>query len=333
MRDAAERDASLALRSGRGNRLHKAIRWYRTNDRLHTGDAVTMAADAHDAYLADRMAGKDALLVCDTWEMADALNMRLHDTLTVEGPTAQAARGQTIRVGDLIISRHNDPRIRVDAAPGADREAEQVRNGNRWRVVVIDERTNRIAAERLTDKARGFFDSDFLLEHVTLGYAVTVHAAQGVTAHSARAVIGESASRAMAYVAMSRGRDTNHAYIYTRVDGEADHEHQHLLDDGEVHQLRRGSKYSAAQYFRMTLANDERPRTMHAEAEHTDRALLPDIVGRLLDHHDARRAARHQAWREQAAAQRAFYERYHRLAADIGRVAERGTDRGYGLEL
>lgn len=38
---------------------------------------------------ADRQAGKDALLVCDTWEMADALNRRLHNSLTTDGPTAQ----------------------------------------------------------------------------------------------------------------------------------------------------------------------------------------------------------------------------------------------------
>jgi hypothetical protein len=100
-----------------------------------------------------------------------------------------------------------------------------------------------------------------------------------------------------------------------------------------VHELRRGTKYAAAHYFRMILANDERPRTMHAEAEHTDRQLLPDIIGRLLDRHDARRAARRQTWRDHTAAQRAFYQRYQRLAADIGRAAERGMDRGYGLEL
>jgi hypothetical protein len=81
------------------------------------------------------------------------------------------------------------------------------------------------------------------------------------------------------------------------------------------------------------VPNDERPRTMHAEAEHTDRQLLPDIIGRLLDRHDARRAARRQTWRDHTAAQRAFYQRYQRLAADIGRAAERGMDRGYGLEL
>ena len=60
----------------------------------------------------------------------------------------------------------------------------------------------------------------------------------------------------------------------------------------------------------------------------------PAVFGRqLLDRHDARRAARRQDWREHTAAQRAFYARYQRLAADIGRAAERGKSRGYGLEL
>jgi hypothetical protein len=38
-----------------------------------------MAQDALNAYQADVVAGKDALLVCDTKEMADALNRRIHD--------------------------------------------------------------------------------------------------------------------------------------------------------------------------------------------------------------------------------------------------------------
>lgn len=158
-----------------------------------------------------------------------------------------------------------------------------------------------------------------------------MRAAQGVTADTAHAVIAESASWSMAYVAMSRGPDTNHAYIYTHFSGEADHEHTTPIVDAHV--LRRGTKYAAAHYFRMILANDERPLTMRAEAEGTERELLPDIIGRLLDRHDARRAARHQDWREHTAAQRAFSERYERLAAGIGRAAERGMERGNGLEL
>jgi hypothetical protein len=96
--------------------------------------------------------------------------------------------------------------------------------------------------------------------------------------------------------------------------------------------MQRGTKYSAAHYFRMIMTNDERPRTMHAEAERTDRELLPDIIGRLLNRHDARRAARRQTWREHITAERAFHQRYEHLAADIRRAAERGMDRGYGLE-
>jgi conjugative relaxase-like TrwC/TraI family protein len=335
MRDPEERDASLALRAAHGNRLRRAVGWYRTHDRLDTGDQIAMATDAQAACLADRAGGKDALLICDTWELADALNLRLHDALTVEGPSVHAGRDQQIRKGDIIISRRNDATVDVRPGPRHQRgeNVGEVRNGNRWRVAGLDVVTGRVAAERLTDKARAVFENDYVRQHITLGYAATVHSAQGVTADTTHAVVGESTSRAMAYVAMSRGRERNDIYIYSRAAGEADHEHRHLLDDGEIHQMRRGNKYAAAHYLRMILANDDRPRTMHAEAEHTDRELLPDIVAQLLERHETRRTERRQTWREHTAAQRAFYERYQRLAADIGRAAERGMDRGYGLEL
>ena len=95
-----------------------------------------MAADAHAAYLADRAAGNDALLIADTWEVADALNHRLHSALTVEGPAVHADRNQQIRKGDIIISRRNDATVDVRPGPGYQRGARvsQVRNGNRWRV-------------------------------------------------------------------------------------------------------------------------------------------------------------------------------------------------------
>ena len=88
--------------------------WYPTQDRLHTGDPIAMADDALTAYRADVAAGRDALLVCDTKEMADALNQRLHDeTIDADAPTVTAARGHRIGVGDLIISRRNDPTLGV----------------------------------------------------------------------------------------------------------------------------------------------------------------------------------------------------------------------------
>ena len=75
MRDPEERAASLALRDGGPGPIGaRPSSWYPPHDRLRCGDPVTMAADALAAYEADTAASKDALLVCDTTEMADALN-------------------------------------------------------------------------------------------------------------------------------------------------------------------------------------------------------------------------------------------------------------------
>ncbi|OAT68664.1 hypothetical protein AWB85_24155 [Mycobacteroides immunogenum] len=69
--------------------------WYRSYDRLHCGDAITMTADALAAYTADTELGRDALFVCDTTEMVNALNLRIHNdrvdrnALSVPAPGAR----------------------------------------------------------------------------------------------------------------------------------------------------------------------------------------------------------------------------------------------------
>jgi AAA domain len=326
MRDPDERDASLALRCGHGNRLRTAVGWYRTRGRLHTGDPIAMAADALQAYHEDRAAGKDSLLLCDTWEMVDALNRRLHDT-AANGPTVGAARDQVIGVGDLIMSRNNDATIRVQpCAQHRGGRVDQVRNGNRWRVARVDSATNRVAAERTTDKARVVFEGEYLREHVTLGYAATVHSAQGVTADRCHAIVGEGATRAMLYVAMTRGRENNHAYIYRRLNGETDHEHTLPVSSPQIHRLQRGDKYSAAHVFRSILGNDDRPRTMHAEAGRTERHLLPSTVADVLARDELRRAARAAAWREHTATARSRQAAYERMGTGAAHGAERGLD-------
>jgi len=333
MRDPEERDTSLALRAAHGNRLRGAVKWYRDNRRLHSGDPIAMASDALDAYVNDRAANTDALLICDTWEMADALNHRLHDTLTTPGPIVKAARDQAIRVGDIIMSRSNDVTIDVrPSRPGG--HADQVRNGNRWRVAALDPDTNRVAAERLTDKARVVFDADYLEEHITLGYAATVHSAQGVTADSSYAILGEGASRAMAYVAMTRGRHNNEAFLYQKIGQEADHDHAEPISGEEIHRLRRGNKYSAAHYFKQILHNDDRPRTMHAEAQRTELHVLPEVVAEVIQRHEARRRARMVAWRAHVKTAQAWRAGHQRMAAAAAATRGAGMDfDAGGLEL
>jgi hypothetical protein len=96
-----------------------------------------------------------------------------------------------------------------------------------------------------------------------------MHAAQGVTTDTAIAGMGDNASRAMAYVALTRGRNINHAFIYQRTPGEADHQHSTPVTDPQIHTPHRGPAYTAGHLLRTILANDERPTTMHTTAEHT----------------------------------------------------------------
>jgi ATP-dependent exoDNAse (exonuclease V) alpha subunit len=341
MRDPAERDVSLALRSARGNRLRKAVGWYRNHDRLHTGDQVAMAADATTAYLNARTQGKDVAILCDTWEIADAINQRLHHHLTAaDAPSVPVARDQHVRAGDLILSRHNDATLTVE--PGTQHRRgeriDQVRNGNRWRVLGVDAKNKRIAAERLTDSACVVFEGDYLREHITLGYASTVHSAQGMTIGRSNqhgvcwTILSDRASRAMAYVGMTRGRDENHLAIYPAVTNEA---HHHDTETG-IHQMRRGTKHAAAHALHTILtANDDRAATMHAVAARTDRELLPTMVAALLDRNDQRRAERAQAWRQYSAQTRARDAAFERIAATTQQAAHRARsrDQGRGLEL
>ena len=130
-----------------------------------------------------------------------------------------------------------------------------------------------------------------------MGYAGTLHAAQGITIGNSTTagvcwtILSDRASRAMAYVGMTRGRDENHLAIYPAVTNETDQHHHG--DDTGIHQMHRGTKSAAAHAMHTILtANDERARTMHTVAARTDRTLLPTIVAALLDCNDQRRADR-----------------------------------------
>jgi conjugative relaxase-like TrwC/TraI family protein len=324
MRDPDERAASLAIRDGGPAPVRRAVQWYRAHDRLHIGDPIAMATDALQAYRADVAAGKDALLICDTTEMADALNRRIHDdTISNAAPTVTAARGHRIAEGDVILGRRNESGIAVYDAADIDTPADPVRNGQRWQVLAVDPDKDRIAARRLDDGARTVFSGDYLHQHVTHGYAVTVHSAQGVTAATTHAVLGEHTSRNLLYVALTRGRDTNHVYLYERQAGETDHEHR---DEPGVHVARRGTSAQAAHLVRTLIGNhDSQARTAHDIAAHTtERAQLPERIQHLL----ARRAAAVHA-------RRSAYARRHNDILDehLDRSQDRDQGIDYGLEL
>ena len=326
MRDADERAASLALRNGGPASVRRAIGWYRTHDRLHCGDEITMAADALAAYTADIAAGKDALLVCDTTEMADALNQRLHhDTIPDGAPTITAARAHAIAVGDVILTRHNDPSIALRNTDDPAAEQSLVRNGQRWQVIRINPDNNRLIACRLDDNTLGAFPKDYVREHITYGYALTVHSAQGVTADTTHAVLSENATRALSYVALTRGRDTNTACLYERP---TEQEYRHA-SAASPHVPHRSSRQYAATVLRGIVARDDHPATAHDIAATTATESQPARVRAAVEHR-ARTvrdlSSLYRRWRDETVA----YDHAVRTA----RSRDIGADRSIeGLEL
>jgi hypothetical protein len=286
-----------------------------------------MAADALAACKADTDAGTDALLVCDTTEMADALNRRLHhDTIPAAAPTVAAARGHRVAAGDLIITRHNDASIPLRNTDRPAAAESPVRNGQRWQVTHINPEKNRLIARRLDDHTLGAFTNDYVREHITHGYAVTVHSAQGATADTTHAVLSENATRALSYVALTRGRDTNTAYLYQRT---TEHEYQRESTEQD-HVMDRGSGQHAARLLRGIIANDEHPVTAHAVAATTASESRPSRVRAAFERRARAvrdRSGVYRRWRAEAVA--------FDHAVRAVRSRDIGTDRsiGEGLEF
>ncbi len=286
MHDHDERDASLAVRNGGPAAVRRAVGWYRRADRLHTGDAVTMAEDATEDWNADIAAGHDALLIADRWEMADAINIRIHsERITEDAPTVDTAHGHQVAVGDIVITRRNTAEFPTYTDRSMATAADPTRNGQRWEVQAVDPEIGRIAARRIDDGAIAAFDGDYLRQHIHLGYAVTVHAAEGATADTCHSLLSaDTASRAGAYVGLTRGRHNNTVRLYDTHAGEGDHEHAETATG--VHTPRRGTSAQAAAALRRVLGrDDDGATTINTATNNIDHDKLPEPVAELRHYH------------------------------------------------
>lgn len=87
-------------------------------------------------------------------------------------------------------------------------------NGDLGTVVNIDPAQRSLTVRLDRDPETRELPGWYLEEgHIDYGYALTGHKAQGVTVGRTFAVIGGNTNREWAYVAMSRGRVANTAYI------------------------------------------------------------------------------------------------------------------------
>ena len=108
------------------------------------------------------------------------------------------------------MTRHNDRSLRG-------RDGSWVKNGDRWVVRSVD-RNGDLHVARAGHHARRLGEglrlpAEYVGHHVQLGYASTIHGAQGATVDTTHTVIAGTESRQGLYVALSRGRHANHLYL------------------------------------------------------------------------------------------------------------------------
>jgi hypothetical protein len=110
--DPAEAAASLALREGKP----EALDFYLKHGRVHVGDLTTTTEDAFKAWAADQAAGLDAIMLAPTRDLVADLNRRARAHRLNHSPAAPEvglADGNQAGVGDVIITRTNDRRLRL----------------------------------------------------------------------------------------------------------------------------------------------------------------------------------------------------------------------------
>lgn len=205
-----------------------ALDAYAVHGRLHDGPAEAMTERAYRGWAADLAAGQASLLLAHDRDTVTALNARARSDRIrsglVDTSTEIALRdGTAAGPGDLITTRRNNRRL---PRPGGG----HVRNGDRWHVTAAhpDGSLDAIPAPHGDDPVAAAgpgcavrLPADYVRDHVELGYATTIHRAQGQTVDTAHLIAAPGLTREALYVAMTRGRHANHTYTVTDVT--ADH--------------------------------------------------------------------------------------------------------------
>ncbi len=211
--DPAEAAATVAVRDG--DTL--GLGFYLDSGRVHVGDLAACTEQAYAAWAADSARGADALLLAATRDLVTHLNERaradrLAGAASFPGAEVELADGTRAGVGDPVITRANNRRLPIFAT-------EWVKNGDRFTVRAVG-RDGALDVTHTGTGRRITLPAGYVAEHVQLGYATTVHGAQGVTADVCHTVLTGGESRQLLYVALSRGRAANHLYLATVGDGD-----------------------------------------------------------------------------------------------------------------
>ncbi|MCZ4645094.1 MobF family relaxase [Rhodococcus erythropolis] len=327
--------ASLALRAGDP----AAIGFYIDNARITVGDTASAEDLAYEAWAKDIAAGSDSVMLAPTRDLVFSLNERARaDRLAAAAqerdPLDPANEdldreitlgdGSQASAGDLVVTRQNKRRFVLS-------RTDFVRNGDRWTVLSAN-RNGSLSVKHLVTGRTITLPARYAREHVALGYARTIHAAQGLTADTCHTVGTGGETRQLAYVALTRGRHGNHLYLGTAHDGD---EHGIITPDGLI-------PPTAVDYLERVLARDGSQESANTALRNLDDPTRN--LGHSADAFDdaVGSAAEHLLGREAVAALDAAAEEllpgltdqsaYPVLRKHLARLAVDGIDAAQRLE-
>ena len=183
-------------------------------------------------------------MLAPTRELVAELNRRARDHRLGNIPVGREVRladGNQASVGDVIITRANDRRLRLTAT-------DWVKNGDRWTMTRIGRRGD-LRVRRTRSHLTVRLPTDYVRTSTGLGYATTIHSAQGVSADTMHGLLTGQESRQQLYTMLTRGRHANHPYMQ-------------VVGDGDPHTLIRPDTISprtSTEILQQILARDEAP--------------------------------------------------------------------------
>jgi conjugative relaxase-like TrwC/TraI family protein len=208
-----EAAASLALREPPERGPDKPFDWYLEQGRIQAGGHETMVQQVFADWVSDTRVGKLSLMMAPTNTTVAELN-ELAQSRAIQNKTVDPSQKVTthadvaIHPGDRVLTRNNNHRLGLNGGK------DFVKNGDLWTVLATHD-DGRLTVQHENHHGKITLPADYTAEWVELGYASTINRAQGATVDVARAVVDQNTERSDAYVALSRGKYGNHAYVET----------------------------------------------------------------------------------------------------------------------
>jgi hypothetical protein len=221
--------------------------FYLDRQRVHVGDLAALTENLFDAWRGDRSRGLDSVMLAPTRDLVAELNRRARAHRLASAPTpapeVALADGNRASAGELIITRQNDRRLRMSAT-------DWVKNGDRW-TVLTTHRDGRLRVQHARSGRTIRLPASYVRDFAELGYATTIHTAQGITADTMHGLVTGNQSRQQLYTMCTRGRLSNHIYLQ-------------LVGDGEPHTLIAPDTIrpsTGTELLEHILARDDTPRS------------------------------------------------------------------------